>query len=89
MPQESLTDSPPNEFSFFDDDEDRTVYQPMNFIESTPEQILKYLPTKHSNDKDLVDAFASTVLHILEIKCNDPQVITRHCEVADHLSLLL
>jgi hypothetical protein len=89
VPQESLTDSPPNEFNFFDDDEDRTVYQPMNFIESTPEHSSKNLTTKHGNDKDLVDAFASTILHILEIKCSDPQVITHHCQFSNYSSLSL
>lgn len=46
----------------------------MNFTEHAPSEITKPLPVKYGSDKYLVDAFANTVLHILEIKCGDPQV---------------
>lgn len=46
----------------------------MNFIEHAPTEIAKPLPVKYGSDKYLIDAFANTVLRILEIKCSDPQV---------------
>jgi len=46
----------------------------MNFTEHAPSELAKPLPVKYGSDKYLVDAFANTVLHILEIKCGDPQV---------------
>ena len=75
MPRESLTDSPPSEFNLSDDENDeQTLPQPMNFIEQAPAEVAKPLPVKYGSDKYLIDAFANTVLHILEIKCGDPQV---------------
>jgi len=75
VPRESLTDSPPSEFNFSDDEcEDINGPHPMNFIEHAPSEITKPLPVKYGSDKYLVDAFANTVLHVLEIKCSDPQV---------------
>lgn len=46
----------------------------MNFTENAPTELAKPLPVKYGSDKYLVDAFASTILRILEIKCGDPQV---------------
>ena len=46
----------------------------MNFTENAPSEIARPLPVKYSSDKYLIDAFANTVLHVLEIKCSDPQV---------------
>ena len=71
MPRENLTDSPPSEFNLSEDE-----YEPqlMNFTEHAPSEITKPLPVKYGNNKYLVDAFANTVLHILEIKCSDSQV---------------
>lgn len=75
VPRESLTDSPPSEFNLSEDEnDDRTLPQPMNFIEHAPSSIAKPLPVKYGSDKYLIDAFANTVLHILEIKCSDPHV---------------
>lgn len=75
VPRESLTDSPPSEFNLSEDDhEDDHEQHPMNFTEHAPSEITKPLPVKFGSDKYLIDAFASTVLHILEIKCGDPQV---------------
>ena len=75
VPRESLTDSPPSEFNLSDDDNDEHLQQyPMNFIEQAPAELAKPLPVKQGGDKYLVDAFANTVLRILEIKCSDPQV---------------
>lgn len=51
----------------------------MNFIEHAPSEVPKPLPVKYGSDKYLIDAFANTVLRILEIKCGDPQVSTRLC----------
>ncbi|CAF1355167.1 unnamed protein product [Adineta steineri] len=74
VPRESLTDSPPCEFNLSDDDhDDNNEQQPMNFIEHAPSELAKPLPVKYGSDKYLVDAFANTVLHVLEIKCGDPQ----------------
>jgi len=75
VPRESLTDSPPSEFNLSEDEhEDNNEPHPMNFTEHAPSEIAKPLPVKYGSDKYLVDAFANTVLHILEIKCGDPQV---------------
>ena len=75
VPRESLTDSPPSEFNLSEDEyEDGNGPQPMNFTENAPTEITKPLPVKYGSDKYLVDAFANTVLRILEIKCGDPQV---------------
>jgi hypothetical protein len=77
VPRESLTDSPPSEFNLSGDEhEDNNEPQPMNFTEHAPSEIAKPLPVKFGSDKYLIDAFANTVLHILEIKCGDPQVGT-------------
>ena len=57
-----------------DETDDQQLQQPMNFIEHAPTEIAKPLPVKYGSDKYLIDAFANTVLHILEIKCGDPQV---------------
>ncbi|UJR35550.1 hypothetical protein I4U23_028303 [Adineta vaga] len=74
VPRESLTDSPPSEFNLSEDErDDGNEQQPMNFTENAPAQLAKPLPVKYGSDKYLVDAFANTVLHILEIKCGDPQ----------------
>jgi hypothetical protein len=74
VPRESLTDSPPSEFNLSGDEhEDNNEPQPMNFTEHAPSEIAKPLPVKFGSDKYLIDAFANTVLHILEIKCGDPQ----------------
>ncbi|CAF0865476.1 unnamed protein product [Adineta ricciae] len=74
VPRESLTDSPPSEFNLSEDEyEDGNGPQPMNFTENAPTEITKPLPVKYGSDKYLVDAFANTVLRILEIKCGDPQ----------------
>ena len=82
VPQESLTDSPPNEFNFSDDEwTDHNEYQPMNFVET--------MPHKASNEQCLIDAFATTSLHVLEIKCNDPQVSERNLDVSRALVILL
>lgn len=70
-----MTDSPPSEFNLSDDErEDANGPQPMNFTENAPTELTKPLPVKYGSDKYLVDAFANTVLRILEIKCGDPQV---------------
>lgn len=75
VPRESLTDSPPSEFNLTDDEhDDYHEQQPMNFTEHAPSEIAKPLPVKYGSDKYLIDAFANTVLRILEIKCGDPQV---------------
>jgi len=76
VPRESLTDSPPSEFNLSDDEEMED--QLINFIENPPEDITKPLPIKCSSDKNLIDAFANTILHILEIKCSDPKVELRN-----------
>ncbi|CAF0873906.1 unnamed protein product [Rotaria sp. Silwood1] len=74
VPRESLTDSPPTEFNLSDDEhEDHNEPHLINFTEHAPSEITKPLPVKYGSDKYLVDAFANTVLHILEIKCGDPQ----------------
>jgi hypothetical protein len=75
VPRESLTDSPPSEFNLSEDEyEDNNGPHPMNFTEHAPTELTKPLPVKYGSDKYLIDAFANTVLHILEIKCSDPQV---------------
>ena len=75
VPRESLTDSPPSEFNLSDEEnEDQQAPHPMNFTENAPSEIARPLPVKYGSDKYLIDAFANTVLHILEIKCGDPQV---------------
>ncbi|CAF0759616.1 unnamed protein product [Rotaria sordida] len=74
VPRESLTDSPPSEFNLSDDEhEDHHEAHLINFTEHAPSEITKPLPVKYGSDKYLIDAFANTVLHILEIKCGDPQ----------------
>jgi len=75
VPRESLTDSPPNEFNLSDDEHERDDEpQLTNFTENAPSEITKPLPVKFGSDKYLIDAFANVILHIMEIKCNDPQV---------------
>lgn len=75
VPRENLTDSPPSEFNLSEDEhEDHPELHLINFTENAPSEITKPLPIKYSSDKYLIDAFAKTVLHILEIKCGDPQV---------------
>ena len=69
VPRESLTDSPPSEFNLSDENEDPLI----NFTKSIPDDLTKPLPIKHGSDKYLIDAFASTILRILEIKCSDPK----------------
>ena len=53
----------------------------MNFTEHAPSEIAKPLPVKYGSDKYLIDAFANTVLRILEIKCGDPQVRRRFFKI--------
>lgn len=76
VPRESLTDSPPSEFNLSDDEhEDQNeISNLVNFTENAPSEITKPLPVKYGSDKYLIDAFANTALHILEIKCGDPHV---------------
>jgi len=73
IPRESLTDSPPSEFNLSDDDDEHDDHL-INFIENTSQDIIKPFPIKNGSDKHLIDAFANTILRILEIKCNDPKV---------------
>ena len=90
VPRESLTDSPPSEFNLSDDDhDDNEPQQPMNFTEHAPSELAKPLPVKYGSDKYLVDAFANTILHILEIKCSDPQVSFRSVSLAAYNFLCL
>lgn len=72
IPQEYLIESPPNEFNLSDDEQ--TEDQVINFIENLPDNIGKTSSIKNQSDKHLIDAFANTILHILEIKCSDPKV---------------
>ncbi|CAF4553282.1 unnamed protein product [Rotaria sp. Silwood1] len=71
IPQEYLIDSPPNEFNLSDDDKNED--QLINVIENVSDNLTKKIPFNNNNDKYLIDAFANTILHILEIKCNDPK----------------
>jgi len=75
VPRESLTDSPPSEFNLSDDNDDTEENEEklINFIENVPDDITKPLPIKYENDKNLIDAFADSILRILEIKCSDPK----------------
>ncbi|CAF2097617.1 unnamed protein product [Rotaria magnacalcarata] len=74
VPRESLTDSPPSEFNLSEDEhEDSNESNLINFTENAPVEITKPLPVKYGSDKYLIDAFSNTVLHVLEIKCSDPQ----------------
>jgi hypothetical protein len=73
IPRESLTDSPPSEFNLSDDDDENDDHL-INFIENPSQDIIKPFPIKNGSDKHLIDAFANTILRILEIKCNDPKV---------------
>ena len=70
VPRESLTESPPNEFSLADEDGITLT----NFNAITPDELIKPIPIKTGPDQSLIDAFANTILQILEIKCNDPKV---------------
>ncbi|CAF3474932.1 unnamed protein product [Rotaria socialis] len=69
--QECLIDSPPNEFNLSDDEKNGDHL--INFMENIPESQAKPFSFKNQNDKYLIDAFANTILHILEIKCSDPK----------------
>ncbi|CAF1278856.1 unnamed protein product [Adineta steineri] len=71
IPRESLTDSPPSEFNFSDDDDDEVEEHLVNFIEDTSPDVIKPLPIKKGSDKYLIDIFSNTILRILEIKCSD------------------
>ncbi|UJR10407.1 hypothetical protein I4U23_014610 [Adineta vaga] len=76
LPRENLTDSPPSEFNLSDNDDndkDEDEDSLVHFITNTSEDIIKPLPIKNGSEKHLIDAFAHTILRILEIKCNDPK----------------
>ena len=73
VPRETFNESPPNEFQF-ESDEDESDCPPTNFIQTAPEHLPRPLARKYPTDRFLIDAFAKTILRILEIKCNYPKV---------------
>lgn len=70
IPREHFLDSPPNEFNLSDDEHDHD-HHVINLIEDpTPRPLL----IKYGHDQNLVQAFAKTILRILEIRCSDSKV---------------